>query len=277
MAKKRRRPQNRPRPQSAVRTVERPEGDDAAAEHAPSTGPSRRPNGAGRAPASRARAEKKELARQQREEIRKRVQRAQRMRQLAWIVALTGVIGAAVFFFTRPDEPAVSSDALPGLLRTEAPWNANAEQAGDRSDLIGLPSHDGELAMHEHVNVQIFVHGEPVEVPTNIGIDQASGDVASLHTHEDSGTIHLESTVRYDFTLADVFDIWGVRLSDTCVGGYCEDGESTLRLFRNGQEITQPLRGVALDNQAVFVLAYGTVDEVPDPIPSTFDFASVPQ
>jgi hypothetical protein len=272
MAKKRRKPHNHPRTRSAVDTAERP---------APVAGNGRarsedgaRPGAAG----SRSRAEKKELARRQREEVRKRVQRAERLRMMVWITGVTVVIAAAVFFFTRDDEPSTRPDVLPGELGSEAPWDANAELAGDRAELIGLPGHEGQLAMHEHVNLQIFVHGEPVEVPTNIGIDEASGDVQSLHTHEDSGTIHLESTVQYDFTLGDVFDIWGVRFEGNCLGGYCDEGDDTLRLFRNGQEITgRTFRDLPLDNQAVFVLAYGTEDELPDPIPSTFDFASVPQ
>lgn len=275
MAKKRRRPHNHPRTRSAVGTAERP--TDARTRPEDDTGSTTRTSSARGTAASRTRAEKKELARRQREEIRKRVQRAQRIRTIAWLFGVSVVIAAAVIFFTRPDEPSVRPDVLPGELSTEAPWPANAGEALDRAELIGLPTHVSPPAMHEHVNVQIFVNGEPVEVPTNIGTDEATGDPSSIHTHETSGTVHIESSVQYDFTLGDVFDVWGVRFDGRCLGAYCDDGDDQLRLFRNGQEVTAPFRGVALDNQAVFVLAYGTEDELPDPIPSTFDFASVPQ
>jgi hypothetical protein len=135
--------------------------------------------------------------------------------------------------------------------------------------------------MHEHTNLQIFVHGEPVAIPTDIGIDRAGSQpyVASLHTHEDSGTIHMESSVSRTFTLGEFFDVWGVRLSPSCIGGYCNDDTNRLQVFVEGQ--TPPegitIREVALTDQQVVVIAYGTEDELPDPIPTEFDFGSVPQ
>jgi hypothetical protein len=32
-----------------------------------------------------------------------------------------------------------------------------------------------------------------------------------------------------------------------------------------------------MDDQSVIVVTFGTQDQLPDPIPDTFDFASVPQ
>lgn len=279
MAKKRRKPSSRPRTpapsRATVRTAERDgpteaeprlprAGSRAAARPQPET--SRAPE---QAP-QRTRSEKKELARRQREEIRRRVQRAQRMRQLAWIVGVSGVIAVAVFLFTRPGEPAARPGTLPGELTTEAPWLANADQAAARAEAIDLPP-VGDT-MHTHADVQILVHGEPVAVPVGIGID--GSDHQSLHTHTDDGVVHMESSVVRDFTLGELFDVWGVRLSGTCLGGYCEDADNTLRVFKDGEEVTGPIRDVVLDDLSVVVVTYGTPDEVPDPIP-TFDFSSL--
>jgi hypothetical protein len=279
MAKKRRKPHSRPRtspsPGGAVRTAERPESADRNGEGDQQDGA----RAATRPPSSgqRSRAEKKELARRQREEARRRVRRVQRLRQLVWITGFGAMISLAVLWFVRSDEPAVRPERLPGELRSEAPWPANAAQAAERSDLIGLPAEG--TTMHEHANVQVFVNGEQQSVPTDIGINREADppEVLSLHTHEGSGTVHMESQSIYPFTLGEFFDVWGVRLSDSCLGAYCEEGESSLRVFESGVELDGPIRDVRLLDRTVYVIAFGTEDEVPDPVPSAFDFDSVPQ
>lgn len=264
MAKKKRKPHHRPRtqPEGTVRTAERPE----------------RPTKERPAPqaARGARAEKKELARQQREEVRRRIRRAELRRRLVWATAIGAVIAVAVFWLIKPEEPAERPATLPGELTSEAPWPANAAEAAERADAIGLPPEG--TAKHEHANVQIYVHGERQTVPTNIGIDQASGEVLSLHTHEASGTVHIESAdAGHVATLGEFFDVWGVRFTQSCLGAYCDDAENRLRVYVDGQEQTGPIRDLALEDQAVIVITYGTDEELPSPIPSTFDFSSVPQ
>jgi hypothetical protein len=295
MAKKRRKQQNRSRnrpPSVATRTVERPRtgGPNAArtdattAEHAgeaqptePTPQPRRRGPAAPQRPSAgpqRSRTEKKELARKEREAARRRMARAQRRRQLAWVAGLTVVVAAGVFLFTKPD----ASDhptSLPGELTTEAPWDANAARSAARGRELGLPAEG--TTMHEHANVQVFVHGTKEPVPTDIGINASKGTIQSIHTHDDTGTVHLESSVSREFTLADFFGVWGIRFTPSCLGAYCNDDANQLQVFVDAEEVTGDLQGVQLDDQSVIVVTYGTVDELPDPIPSTFDFSSVPQ
>jgi hypothetical protein len=46
-------------------------------------------------------------------------------------------------------------------------------------------------------------------VPANIGIDEQAGYLTSLHTHDATGIIHVESPTRRSFNLGDFFDVWG--------------------------------------------------------------------
>jgi len=221
------------------------------------------------------RAHKKELARAKREQERRREQRARFIRTYITLVFISGLLVLAFVWFTRsdeePDEP--KPTALPGELTTEAPWPANTEQLTERLGVLGLPP-AGD-AKHEHANLRIFVRGEAVTVPVDIGLD---GDThASLHTHDEAGTIHVESAAERDFTLGEFFDVWGVRLTATCIGGYCEAGSETLQTFVGGVEVSGAERDIVLDDRTVVVLAFGTPDQLPDPIPSTFDFDSVPE
>lgn len=280
MAKKRRRPRNRPHAQppsrGAIRTAERPEEAeraDKAAGHAerPHSRSTRPAQARGQEASSRSRAEKKELARQQREAVRRRVKRAERARQLLWVGAIAALIAVGVLWFTKSEEPATRPAVLPGELTTQAPWDANAAQSADRADAIGLPAEG--VALHEHADVQVFVHGVQQSVPESIGISGAGA--TSLHTHTSDGLVHIESSdAGHTFTLGEFLDVWGVRLSATCLGGYCRTDADTLQVFKDGQEVTGSIRDIVLDNESVIVLTYGTADEVPDPLP-TFDFSSI--
>ena len=128
MAKKRRKPQNRPRNRrspTSTRTAERPRPAgpndaselDATGRAEPEAEPRRqRPTTPSQRPPSgsqRTRAEKKELARAEREAARRRIARAQRRRQLLWIGGIAIAVAAGVFFFTdRNDSGTPSANRL---------------------------------------------------------------------------------------------------------------------------------------------------------------------
>jgi hypothetical protein len=292
MAKKRRKPQNRSRNRptgAATRTADRPQpsgpsdvssdggSEPAGAERTePKADPrTKRPASPSHRAATaplRTRAEKKELARAEREAVRRQIARAQRRRQLVWITGIAIAVAAGVFFYTNRNDTS-SPDALPGELTTEAPWPANGAKSAARATALGLPPEG--TTMHEHTDVQIFVHGKKERIPTDIGINASAGTIQSIHTHDDTGLVHLESSESREFTLGDFFDVWGVRFTPTCLGAYCNEGDKRLQVFLDGEEVTDDLQDVQLDDQTVIVVTYGTPAELPDPIPSSFDFSSI--
>jgi hypothetical protein len=275
----------------ATRTAERPQpsapGDvprdggsepDGAERTEPKADPRpKRPASPSHRPATaplRTRAEKKELARAEREAVRRQIARAQRRRQLVWIAGITIAVAAGVFFFTnRNDTSSTPPGALPGELTTEAPWPANGAKSAARATALGLPPEG--TTMHEHANVQIFVHGKEEQIPTDVGINPSAGTIQSIHTHDDTGLVHLESSESREFTLGDFFGVWGVRFTPSCLGAYCNEGDNRLQVFLDGEEVTDDLQDVQLDDQTVIVVTYGTPAELPDPIPSSFDFSSI--
>jgi hypothetical protein len=191
-------------------------------------------------------------------------------RRFVWAAGVATVLAVAVYLIVRPEEPATPPDELPGELATEAPWPANGELALERADAIGLPAEGTTL--HEHANVQVFVHGQQETVPEGIGNN--GEQFAAIHTHTADGLVHIESAQIRDFTLGEFFDVWGVRLTGTCLGAYCAQGDDELIVFRNGERVSGSIRDVVLDDQTVVVVTFGTPDELPDPLP-TFDFSSI--
>jgi hypothetical protein len=79
------------------------------------------------------------------------------------------------------------------------------------------------LVMHIHAQIEVQKAGQKVPVPAEIGIarelwydhslDQfgpSKALLAPLHTHDESGTIHIESVVNRDYTLGEFLSIWGM-------------------------------------------------------------------
>jgi hypothetical protein len=80
------------------------------------------------------------------------------------------------------------------------------------------------LVMHIHAEIEVLQDGEKVQVPAEIGIarelwhDHSLDEfgpsrslLAPLHTHDATGTIHIESIVLRNYTLGEFLSIWGVN------------------------------------------------------------------
>jgi hypothetical protein len=87
---------------------------------------------------------------------------------------------------------------------------------------------EGSLVSHLHPVLNVMANGKSIAVPKNIGIDSSlhkdhsldqygAGGAAPLHTHDNSGTIHVESTVDRNYTLGEFLNIWGIDLNGRTV------------------------------------------------------------
>jgi len=141
----------------------------------------------------------------------------------------------------------------------------------------------GGLAEHVHVHLDVFVNGSQVTVPAGVGIvDPVPGGpenlfsavsiYSPLHTHDDSGVLHVEDELPpFALTLGNFFDVWQVRLSGGCLGASC----TGLRAWVNGVEWTGDPRSIPLNHGGdEIVLATGP--SYPSPIPSSYAFSIPP-
>lgn len=95
------------------------------------------------------------------------------------------------------------------------------------------------LAVHIHPWLRIFINGQPVRIPAGIGIPGAAADgggiVSSgscfepLHTHDDSGIIHIEGpSPSQTYTLGDFFAVWRATYATVEFAGRPRPVEYTL-------------------------------------------------
>ena len=128
------------------------------------------------------------------------------------------------------------------------------------------------LDLHFHLHLDVVVDGRPVTVPDDVGRNADAGFIASLHTHDTGGIIHVESPAGLTYTLGQLFDVWGVRFTATCLGGDCNQDDRRVRVFADGTELrTRDPRLLILARHQEVVVTYGTPAQVPDPVPALPD------
>jgi hypothetical protein len=147
------------------------------------------------------------------------------------------------------------------------------------------------LDNHVHAHLDVFIDGQPVEVPAGIGIAIDDPNVrrgtlpdgsmvyggirfcgqpciSPLHTHDHSGILHTESASPEPNTLGEFFIEWDVPLSATCVGDPC--APSPVAIYVDGRPYTGDPNEIKLTDLKEIAIVLGTP---PATIPSTGDFS----
>jgi hypothetical protein len=65
-----------------------------------------------------------------------------------------------------------------------------------------------------------------------------------------------------DYSLGDFFDVWGVRLTRRCLGGYCTGQGKQLRAMVDGEPIAGNPRAIKLADKQRILLVYGTAAQI---------------
>ena len=94
---------------------------------------------------------------------------------------------------------------------------------------------------HYHLQLNITINGERIEIPTNIGFEKdENGDTLFLHpihTYDNSGRIHVETTRNATAELGFLFDIWGEDFSRNKILDYNVDEEHIIEVIMNGESV----------------------------------------
>ncbi|HST26078.1 MAG TPA: hypothetical protein VLJ76_08800 [Gaiellaceae bacterium] len=195
-----------------------------------------------------------------------------RVRIVVAFLALAVAASVAV-----PGPGASTPKTLPGLMIGKAPWPANdGSTLRARLKDIGLDALPVEgLKLHIHVHLDIVIDGRVLNgLPALIGINIPQQFITELHTHDTSGIIHVESPKIRKFTLGEFFDVWGLRFSSKCLGGYCAAGAKHIWVWVNAKRVLTDPRAIVLKSHQEIVVAYGTAAsiKIPGPIPAAYPF-----
>lgn len=132
-----------------------------------------------------------------------------------------------------PPGPAVpirlSDGGIVGLDDRFNPIDGDTPSGGQRQVVDGIDCGLHNIKYHIHLHVSLFVNGTRLAVPDTIGIFNPGPEVNGftpngscfyhLHTHDAQGLIHVEAPAVAQYTLGQLFDVWGQPLSQSNVAG----------------------------------------------------------
>ena len=189
-------------------------------------------------------------------------------------VAAILIVAALFFIFGRGSSKASTSvdwSKLVGVQTSPAPWNAGVDHLPDRLSPLGLSELTAEgVKVHIHQHLDIFVNGKKETVPASIGIYDGQF-LTELHTHNTTGVMHVESDKVRDFSLGEFFGVWGVRLTSSCIGGYCRP-KTPWKLYVNGAPYSGDPSKIVLIKHQEFAFVIGTP---PKKIPTSYAFGGL--
>ena len=166
-----------------------------------------------------------------------------------------------------------------------ASWSRPADPMSLAEEAGLTPDVKEYFDYHVHAHLDVFVDGEPVEIPGGIGIETTDPAVQSfpptgfggipetgceqacispLHTHDVDGVIHIEAPSDAEFTLGQFFEQLAVRLDATCVDDYCMP-DTPVAVYVDGEPRSgDPADIVLADGQEIAIVIGTPPDEIPD-------------
>ena len=94
---------------------------------------------------------------------------------------------------------------------------------------------------HYHLQLNITIDGERIEIPANIGFEKdENGETLFLHpihTYDNSGRVHVETTKDATAKLGFFFEIWGEEFSSEKIMGYSVNETHNLEMTVNEQKV----------------------------------------
>jgi hypothetical protein len=178
------------------------------------------------------------------------------------VIAVAVIVGVEVSGKGKSPDSNATADTSGAILAS-----TTSQSTGDTVD--GVSSNENEQVLfHVHAHLAIYINGTPKLLPYGVGIvgpyqlqQTADGPFVAggskyywLHTHDESGIIHIESPQQRGFTLGNFFDIWHQPLSASQVG----PATGTVTAFLNGGKFTGNPRNLPLSAHAVLQLDIGT-------------------
>lgn len=218
------------------------------------------------------RKEEKERLRKEREEReaqeKRQAQRRARRLRIGGAAAVLVVAAIAIAVAAMSGGDKGSKAASEGLQVTPGPWSAETGGLQKRAKALKLPD-PSDTIYHVHAQLAVFLNGKRSAVPKDIGIDPGARYLASLHTHDDKGIIHMEAVEPYPFTLGQFFTIWGVKFTATQLGAYRPGNGLVLETWVNGRKVPSG-PSYQMKSHDVIVVAFGKPGSAPKKVPAQF-------
>jgi len=184
-----------------------------------------------------------------REAERKRAEKRRRITIISVIVAVLVVAGAIVTYVVYANsQPQSSAQQIvnPNYPPVDNVYCDKQEQT----------------AFHIHAHLTMYINGQALPLPAQIGIASDQSCLYWLHTHDTTGVIHIEAPANHSFTLGDFLDEWSNQFSTL---GYPPQLDQTgWQVYVNGKPYNGDFHKIPLAAHTLITMAYNTSHVTPD-------------
>jgi len=149
---------------------------------------------------------------------------------LWWILATIVVVGIGYFALSAPKRPPSS------ITTREVALTCTTDMA---------------TVYHIHPTLAISLNGVPYTIPANVGIK--AGCMNSLHMHDSTGLLHVESPEKRDFTLGDFFAVWDQPFSSTQILDQTVDDTHVIRVTVDGEPVETYENTILADKDKIVI------------------------
>jgi len=126
-----------------------------------------------------------------------------------------------------------------------------------------------QTAVHFHAHLTIYISGQRLVAPSQVGIAPDQSCFYWMHTHGADGIVHMEAPPHHTFTLGNFLDIWGQKFTNLNYPPQLEQPGGPnwqIYLYFNGQRL--PFNGdfhtIVMKPHLLITLAYNSPNVQPD-------------
>ena len=189
------------------------------------------------------RQERRREEQQRREEERRRAARVKRIATFS-IIGVVALAVAGLVYLVVAQSQTPANAAYPPVDNVSC---QSTEQGGT----------------HIHAHVTMYVNGTKTPIPANVGIAPDSSCLYWLHTHDDSGVIHIEAPEGVSATFGNFLDIWGQRFQQVGYPSQLSDATGW-QVYVNGKPFRGNFHTIPLQSHTLITLAYNSPGIQPD-------------
>lgn len=100
---------------------------------------------------------------------------------------------------------------------------------------------------HYHLEIEIKQDDKKIPIPPNVGINGEC--IHPLHTHDETGLVHIDYPRKIQVTLGDFFDVMGIIFKDDQVGNIKQYDGYNIEVFVNNKKIPGDYRNIILKDK----------------------------
>jgi hypothetical protein len=178
------------------------------------------------------------------------------------ITVMIGTPVTQVPTYTWTDPPPFNPNpitlAYGGVVGATGAWpNGSTAAGGQGSPVDGMTcAPNMSVLYHVHAHLAIIKDGQWLALPMQVGI--LSQCTYEMHTHDQTGIIHIEAPNLKTYTLGDFFDIWGEPLTNTNVAGITGNVVAYINDNGDSRRYMGDIRNIELTSLRDITLQIGT-------------------